>query len=199
MTEEEWLSGADLDAMLAFLDGRASERKLRLFACRYCRTVWKHITDRHTKGLIRLSEGKADTASSEAELSAMWHAHFARGFACGGRRPTPVTVYCSVLRQVDPAADQTRPSRSEKAISLLREIFGNPFRPVTFDPSWRTSDVMLLARGIYDEKAFDRMPILADALQDAGCDNDELLAHLRDATATHVRGCWALDLVLGKE
>jgi hypothetical protein len=58
---------------------------------------------------------------------------------------------------------------------------------------------MLLANGIYAERAFDRMPILADALQDAGCDSEALLSHLRDADATHVRGCWALDLVLGKE
>jgi hypothetical protein len=82
---------------------------------------------------------------------------------------------------------------------LLRDIFGNPFRPITFSPEWRTMDVMLLARGIYAEKAFDRMPILADALQDAGCDSDALLSHLRDPHAAHVRGCWALDLVLGKE
>lgn len=65
-------------------------------------------------------------------------------------------------------------------------------------PGWRTPDVMLLARGIDDEQAFERMPILADALQDAGCDYDELLNHLRDLHAAHVRGCWALDLILGK-
>ena len=82
---------------------------------------------------------------------------------------------------------------------LVRDIFGNPFRPVAFDAAWRTSDVVLLANGIYEEKAFDRMPILADALQDAGCDSDALLSHLRDTSATHVRGCWALDLVLGKQ
>jgi hypothetical protein len=83
--------------------------------------------------------------------------------------------------------------------NLLREIFGNPFRPVAFDPAWRTSDVMLLARGIYGDRAFDRMPILADVLQDAGCTSDDILGHLRDPHATHVRGCWALDLVLGKD
>jgi hypothetical protein len=81
---------------------------------------------------------------------------------------------------------------------LLHEIFGNPFRPVTFHVAWRTTDVMILARGIYHEKDFDRIPILADALQEAGCNNDDLLNHLRDTSATHVRGCWALDLVLGK-
>jgi hypothetical protein len=83
--------------------------------------------------------------------------------------------------------------------ALLRDIFGNPFRPVAFDPAWRTIDVMLLAQGIYEERAFDRMPILADALQDAGCEHDDILGHLRDPHAAHVRGCWALDLVLGKE
>ncbi|MBM3979647.1 MAG: hypothetical protein FJ304_05075 [Planctomycetes bacterium] len=82
---------------------------------------------------------------------------------------------------------------------LVREIVGNPFRPITFNPDWRSSDVMLLASGIYAERAFDRMPILADALQDAGCDSDDILHHLRDTIAPHVRGCWALDLVLGKE
>ena len=82
---------------------------------------------------------------------------------------------------------------------VCRCVFGNPFRPAAFDPAWRSSDAMILARGIYDDRAFDRMPILADALQDAGCDSEELLNHLRAPDAPHVRGCWALDLVLGKE
>ena len=81
------------------------------------------------------------------------------------------------------------------AAGLVRDIFGNPFRPVAADPAWRTSDVLALARGIYDEKAFDRLPILADALQDAGCDSPGLLNHLREP-GEHVRGCWALDLLL---
>jgi hypothetical protein len=82
---------------------------------------------------------------------------------------------------------------------LLRDIFGNPFRPVTADPAWLTSTVVALARGIYDERALDRMPILADALQDAGCDHADLLDHCRDPHAAHVRGCWVVDLLLGKE
>jgi hypothetical protein len=81
---------------------------------------------------------------------------------------------------------------------IVRDIFGNPFRPVTVDPSWLTADVRLLAAGIYEEKAFDRMPILADALQDAGCTNDDILSHCR-SEGPHVRGCWVVDLVLGKQ
>jgi hypothetical protein len=84
-------------------------------------------------------------------------------------------------------------------IHTLHDIFGPlPFREVLVSPEWLTSDVLALARGIYAEKAFDRMPILADALQDAGCDNDELLSHCRHENWEHVRGCWALELVLGK-
>jgi hypothetical protein len=81
--------------------------------------------------------------------------------------------------------------------ALLRDIFGNPFRPVSPDPSWRTSDVLALAQGIYEERAFDRMPILADALQEAGCDNTDVLGHCR-GPGPHVRGCWVVDLLLGR-
>jgi hypothetical protein len=80
-------------------------------------------------------------------------------------------------------------------LSAAKLVYGHV---PTLDPAWRTSDVVLLAQGIYAERAFDRMPILADALQDAGCDNTDILAHCRDATAPHARGCWVVDLVLGK-
>ena len=81
---------------------------------------------------------------------------------------------------------------------LLREIFGDPFRAEEFDRAWRTTTAVQLAHGVYNELAFDRLPILADALQDAGCNSEDLLSHLR-GPGPHVRGCWALDLVLGKE
>jgi hypothetical protein len=84
-------------------------------------------------------------------------------------------------------------------IRLLHDIFGPlPFRDIVPDPAWLTSDALALARGIYEEKAFDRMPILADALQDAGCDNDEMLNHCRADGWEHVRGCWVIDLLLGR-
>jgi hypothetical protein len=81
---------------------------------------------------------------------------------------------------------------------LLRDIFGNPFRRVAIDPRWLTSSVLDLARAIYDDRAFERMPVLADALMDAGCDNDDILDHCR-GDGVHVRGCWVVDLLLGKE
>ncbi|HEX3148247.1 MAG TPA: hypothetical protein VHR66_09185 [Gemmataceae bacterium] len=83
-------------------------------------------------------------------------------------------------------------------VLLVRDLFANPFRPVAFDPRWRTSDSVGVARGIYQHRAFDRMPILADALMDAGCDDTAILDHCR-GLGPHVRGCWVVDLVLGKE
>ena len=82
--------------------------------------------------------------------------------------------------------------------SLLRDVFGNPFRPATADPRRLTSTAVSLARSIYEDRAFDRMPILADALEEAGCDDADLLAHCRGG-GPHARGCWAVDLLLGKE
>ena len=81
---------------------------------------------------------------------------------------------------------------------ILRDIFGNPFRPVSFSPDWRTDTALILARQMYESRDFSLMPILADALQDAGCEQEEILSHCRDANQVHVRGCWVVDLVLGK-
>jgi hypothetical protein len=82
--------------------------------------------------------------------------------------------------------------------ALIRDIFGNPFRPIALDPRWRSADVVGLARGIYDERAFDRMPLLADALMDAECDDEQVIGHCR-SEGPHIRGCSVVDLVLGKE
>jgi hypothetical protein len=80
----------------------------------------------------------------------------------------------------------------------MREFFGTQVgSPPSPDPRWQTSTVVDLATAIYNERAFDRMPILADALMNAGCDNDEIIAHCRDA-GPHLRGCWVVDLLLGK-
>jgi hypothetical protein len=87
---------------------------------------------------------------------------------------------------------------SAEVCHLVRDIFGNPFKPVRFEPEWRTETAVLLARGMYESRDFSAMPILADALQDAGCDHQVILNHCRE-DAPHWRGCWVLDLVLGKD
>ena len=87
---------------------------------------------------------------------------------------------------------------SEFQCALLRDLFGNPFRPVALDPAWRTSAVVALAQAVYDRRAFKRMPKLADALEEAGCTGAEILAHCQ-SQGSHVNGCWVLDWLLGKE
>ena len=91
----------------------------------------------------------------------------------------------------------TKAERAAQA-DLIRDVFGNPFRPVYADPRWLTSTVLSLAQSIYSDRAFDRLPILADVLEEAGCDDPDILTHLR-SDGPHVRGCWAVDLVLGKQ
>ena len=93
---------------------------------------------------------------------------------------------------------RSRPDLWEQC-ALVRDIFGNPFRPADFSPEWRTDTALAIARQMYESRDFSAMPILADALQDAGCDNARILSHCRDVKQVHVRGCWVVDLVLGKE
>lgn len=80
---------------------------------------------------------------------------------------------------------------------MFRDIFGNPFHPAMFSTQWRTDTALTLARQMYDSRDFSAMPILADALQDAACENDDILNHCRSG-GVHVRGCWVVDLVIDK-
>jgi hypothetical protein len=79
----------------------------------------------------------------------------------------------------------------------LRDIFGNPFQTVSFDPTWRTPSVVALARTAYEERRFEDLPLLADALEEAGCTDEAILAHCR-GPGPHVRGCWVVDLLLAR-
>ena len=81
--------------------------------------------------------------------------------------------------------------------ALMRDIIGNPFLPVSLDPSWLTPAVVTLAQAIYDECAFHRMVKLGDVLEAAGCANTEILRHCR-GRGLHVRGCCVVDSLIGK-
>lgn len=185
MTEAEWLAAADPIPMLRFLERRTGDRKLWLFSIACHRRVWPALNAR-VRQAIETSERYVEGRATDADM--LLH-------------NTRISVSDSVRYAVPDGQNLSGDPKQEARVQadLLRDIFGNPFRPIAVVPSWLTTDVRLLARGIYEEKAFDRMPILADALQDAGCDSDDLLAHCRDASAAHVRGCWVCDLVTGKE
>jgi hypothetical protein len=104
-------------------------------------------------------------------------------------------------RQVVAAEARARAAEAAEQAVLLRDIAGNPFRPVNVDHSWREwhgGTVARMARAISDERRFDDLPVLADALEEAGCGNPELLRHCRQP-GTHVPGCWVVDALLGRE
>jgi hypothetical protein len=94
--------------------------------------------------------------------------------------------------------------RDEEMGQLLREIVGNPFRPVSLAPAWLTPAVLKLAQAAYDNRLLPSglldnggLAVLADALEEAGCDHQDILSHLR-GPGPHTRGCWVVDLILGK-
>jgi len=218
MMEEEWRSTNDTSAMLDRLRGIASDRKLRLLACAICRAVWTKANYERSRQAVQVAELYADGLAEEHELNRAWslasaaaHNHFqliTRGKLVHRLRRTDEEIRTSMFAEAAHVHTPFLIGRLQKfrqfgdlieyGPELLRDIFGNPFRPVTFDPRWRTSDVVDVARGIYEDKAFERMPILADALMDAGCEDEQLIGHCR-GDGTHVRGCWVVDLVLGKE
>ena len=136
----------------------------------------------------------ADLAISEGAGSAAVKAPEWAATAMGIERSGPVGPGRTEPGGIEPFLQAERGQQA----GSFRDIFGNPFRPVTFCPEWRTETAVSLARTMYDARDFSAMPILADALQDAGCDNEEILNHCR-GPGPHVRGCWVCDLVLGKE
>ena len=241
MTEAEWNACSDPTPMLAFLRGKASDRKLRLFACACCRTVWPAVSEVFREA-IRAAEEHADGRATDAELGAavsalhrvrrkrndldraVYDAARSRGDAWGvtqdiarvvaraaAPNPSPTAASREVNGQyvtvdIPPNADRlvwnaVFASHQHRQASLLRDVIGAlPPRSTNRQTgllAWNDGTVPKMARVIYDGRAFDRLPILADALEDAGCADQEILDHCR-SNGEHVRGCWVVDLLLGK-
>jgi hypothetical protein len=232
MDEATWLACADPEPMLELVLGKASDRKLRLFACACCRRIWHRravelpagvpqwlkgtpMKNERLRKAVEAAERYADGKATAEELVA------ARAVALeAGRTPArdaaeaaartwsawsaASEAWWRAARAVAGARAYAGAELAEQA-NLLRDIFGNPFRPLAVEPAWRTPDVLRLAEAAYEERSLPsgeldnaRLAVLADALEDAGCDCGELLDHLR-SPGPHVRGCNALDAVLGKE
>ena len=225
MTEAEWLACADPGPMLDFLDERVTERKARLLVCACCRRLWRLLKDGRSRQAVSAAEEYADGLLGHDELAAVGRdagrarrtkaARAAAAVAAGETFvywlfPYPSTrpryesgLWAAWARQVIAEMSSTRDAGP--VVALVRELFGNPFRPVALVPSWRTADAVMLAEAAYQERALpagtldrDRLGLLADALLDGGCSDTDLLGHLR-SEGPHVRGCWALDRCLGRE
>jgi hypothetical protein len=202
VTESDWLAGR-VRKMLAYARSKATMRQRRLLACGFCRLSWSKLPDDRLKQLVELIERYADGEASGGTL--------VRAYELFGVVKEP-----AVARALDPdllkalraaqASNEDPPgvgfpqlSDSKLQVNLLHEILGNPLRPVCLDAAWlawNDGTVRRLAAAIYDQRRFGDLPVLADALEEAGCDNDAVLTHCREQEAIHVRGCWLLDLLM---
>jgi len=206
MDETEWQNAVEPQGMLEFLRkcGRSSDRKLRLFAVACSRRIW-NLIDGLGRKAVEVAECFADGQVGPDELraarlacrgtgeQASWYAAatIPENAARNAARSAQVGVGSSHLLGAE-AAELLAQAK------LVRDIFGNPFRPSFEDRSCRTPAVLELAQAIYDGRDFDRMPDLASALEKAAGVKLETLAHCRKS-GPHVRGCWVLDMVLGRE
>jgi hypothetical protein len=211
MTEAEWLACEDPEWMFRVLVSLGmSDRKLQLFDVARARTIFMPIDDRSWAAVWvaeRQADGQADAKEVAAATAGAERALFE--YECSGEylHSPGSAIYgleAAVAALSPRGPDERVEARSSTLaveriaqVELLRCIFGNPFHPVTLDPSWLTSTVLALAEGIYSERAFDRLPILADALQDAGCENSDVLYHCR-GPGPHVRGSFVVDLLTGR-
>jgi hypothetical protein len=234
MTEEQWLACTEPQLMLAFLHGKASDRKLRLFAAARCRLFRPDWDDwRPVREAVEAAEQLSDGLSPAGQLARLhlpWR-DFTRGLSYNTTDPTGGSTVLrpsdlgQLLVQVISFPDAGSAARGvlhdylrnyfdggwkdglrERGAEchLLREVFGNPFRPVTLAPAWQTPQVMALAQAAYEKRDLPagtldlaRLAVLADALEEVGCTDADILNHCR-RPGVHVRGCWAVDLLLGK-
>jgi hypothetical protein len=222
MNEAEWLRCAGPSPMLEFLKGKVSERQLRLFASACCRRVWGLIGEKGRKG-VEVAEQYADGTRCQRTLCRAWTAAQAearkvkkRAAECASlaaaravapdRRWEPTRLNASAAALAAAWAVKCRHRGSNEALSaeskaqadLLRDIF-NPWLP-SIPPAllaWNDGAVARVAQMIYQDNEFGDLPILADALEEAGCTNADILNHLR-SPGPHVRGCWAVDLLSGR-
>jgi hypothetical protein len=211
MTEAEWQSSTDAHALYHHLRWwvRPPERKYRLFACAVCRQCWPRLSDlgRHAVALAEpAADGHPIDGRSGLEYELLNEHNALRVQRVPLPHPTPeeraaLIAYAVVASRsgAEAADDAIRnvPDEATPVADVIRDVFGNPFGPATVPAHWRTETVVALAAGIYAARAFDRMPILADALQDAGCDDEPVLSHCR-SPGPHVLGCWVVDSVLNK-
>lgn len=228
MTETEWLTDPNWSLVAACAEPHLSQRRARMLAVALCRTRLPDFPDARFRSALdtiaRFADG--DATRDELEMVRSWVREEAvkandqfeptyldgAGFG-SARNEFAWAVAFAAATPVSPTAVGVQAFRdsAEAFRAAVWDVAGNPFRPVEFDPRWRTETVLALARRMYETREFSAMPILADALMDAGCDDEQVLAHCRgngrgDGGAPvggspqlvpHVPGCWVLDGILG--
>jgi hypothetical protein len=224
MTEAEWLTSPTAERLLNHIKGRAGERKLRLYGGACCRRCWSlldarsrlavEVAERFADGLCdadelirarQRAEGAARSVTQAPKASGCWGGvRDAARAAVEAAAHGPVWKAAAINDRID-VCEAIRATEKQAQAAFLRCIFGNPFRPVALGPAQRTPLAAALAAAAYDERSTpagelgcQRLAVLADALEETGGAPGELLDHLR-GPGPHVRGCFAVDLLLGKE
>ena len=190
--------------------------------------LWPLLTDKRSRQAVEVAERYADGAADWPALRAAHAAACAAGEAIrrthvprpaadfsvtvaanaaqaaamtahrqSGARGVAGLVFSTVYYGVGLNDEARRDAERAAHLELVRCVFGDTLRPVAFDPAWRTPAAVALARTAYEERRFQELPLLADALEEAGCTDEAILEHCCNP-GPHIRGCWAVDLVLGK-
>jgi hypothetical protein len=185
VTEAEWLACTEPNKMFIFLQSKgATYRKLRLYRYGCLRRMWDRL-DYVQRLEVEDGERRAERvgrAAYETEFGEAWLI----------LRDAPDSLFGSIHAQ----------GQEQVQAAILRDLFGNPFRPITFDPAlltWHGGLLVSMAQRMYDSRDFSDMPVLADALEEAGCQDQDILGHCRQQGGVHARGCWVVDSLLGKQ
>ena len=218
ISEKRWLTTPGWLNAIQAVEKPRHARKLRLFGCACCRRIWDLLTEPASREAVEAAERFVDGEIGRAELGTVRTAakrvvgrrpvgRFAPQY-CAAMAASMVTLQslgdCGRTAAAFAAAAvhdaKIRNVTDEKRLQtpVFRDIFCNPFRPVVYAPRWRSESSVALARTAYDTRDFTLLPILADALEEAGCDHPDVLTHCRDPQQVHVRGCWVVDGVLGQ-
>jgi hypothetical protein len=223
MTEAEWLACKDPGQMVAYLEAGASERALLLLCCACCRRLWHLLETPALRQAVdaaeRFADGEIDNeAFRVAALATHPLMNYREEIFSGHARDEVVRAAYALnaamlavpghayVKFSALAAGLSRDRERAVHVDLIRDVFGNPFHPAVVQPEWRRRDDGLLVRlatSVYEERSLpagtldlDRLAVLADALEDSGCADPEILGHLR-VPGPHVRGCFVVDLILG--
>lgn len=214
MTDLQWRDCKDIATMLHWGLGYsqlppytgvrqpwATDRKLRLFAVACCRENWHLLGDVRSRRSVEVAERLADGEVIQSALDPVrTNAWLVAGGYAGTVETLAVNAAWNAAAESAAVAALITPKGQwmfARGVSLLHELFGNPFRPVVLPEACWTPTALGIAAGAYRDRDFSRLPVLADALEEAGCDEAALMDHLRQPGA-HFRGCWALDQVLGR-
>ena len=227
MDDVSWEATNDLNEMLDAIQGKVSERKLRLFACACIRSLWVSIGQNMSPyTMVNDAESFADFSDQNQgrrmhsirvalyhtmEVSRRYHDDAATLSRFRAEQSLFKKDAWEAAREVQRAVEiavvaAARPEEAQEfdhiirqdMANLLRDIIGNPYFPIYFLPNWQSTEAVALATTVYQGRTFDLLPQLGNIIENSGCSESTILNHCRSC-GQHVRGCWIIDMVLNKQ